>query len=100
MCFDIRTPQFHLGFSDGLGEKLRTFLIINEGIHGFESFKRILAIKDPWTVEVSAFGLQDAPSEATVNRRAADQYRDLMPATLEFIDDERHLLGRRHQQRG
>ena len=90
--FNGRSPQFHFRFLYSFGEKSRSLFFINERVHGLESFEGILAVEDTGPVEFSAFCLQDAASKAAIDRCAADQHRDVMPAALQLVDNERHLL--------
>ena len=72
---------------------------VDQLVHRLETFECVLAIEDAGLVEVSAFGLEDAASEATVDRCAADEHRDLVSTAVQFVDDERHLLGSGNQKR-
>jgi hypothetical protein len=50
-------------------------------------------------VDIPIFREQDPTPEATVDRRAAHQHRELKSAAVQFVYDQRHLLGGRYQQR-
>ncbi|MBV6467367.1 MAG: hypothetical protein PGMFKBFP_02721 [Anaerolineales bacterium] len=92
--------KFHFGFLTGLGEEGGTFLVIYQHVHRFETFERVFAVEDARVVEVSAFGLEDAATKATIDRRATNEDGDVVSTPMEFVDDKRHLLGGGHEQRG
>src|SRR4026208_1777493 len=98
--FCVGASQFHIRFLANLFEQCGFALWINNLVHCFETLERIFAIEDSRIVEVTAFGLEDASSKATVGRRASDGHRDFMSAAMKFVDDQRHLLGCGYEQRG
>ncbi len=71
----------------------------DELVHRLQAFEGVLAIEDARLVRIAILGEQDAPPEATVDGRAAHQDGDVQFAAVQFVDDQRHLLGGGDQQR-
>ena len=68
-------------------------------IHHAQTIKGILTIENAAAVVFSAFSFQYSPTKRWVDRCSTNQHRDIQPATLQFIDDQRHLLAGGDQQR-
>ena len=73
---------------------------IDELVHRLEPLEGVLAVEHAGVVRIAVLGEQDAAAEAAVDGGAADQHRELQSAALQFVDDQRHLLGGADQQRG
>ena len=95
-----RAAQFHLGFAvDAARAGALRWLRVHQGIHGGQAFKGIFAVEDTRCVRFPGFGQQDAAPKTAVDGRAADEHREVQPAALQFVDDQRHLLAGADQQR-
>ncbi len=71
---------------------------IDQLIDGFKPFKRVLAVKNAGLVGL-AFHEQNPLAILPIDRRAADDNRELQPTALKLLHTQRHLLGRTDQQR-
>ena len=78
-------------------------LRLDDLVHHAEALEGVLAVEDAGLVDVLgvlALGVVGAQAELAVDRRAADQHREVEAALVQLGDRERHLLGGRDEQRG
>ena len=64
-----------------------------------QPLERVLAVEDAGLVGASVVEERDPAAEGAVDRRAADQHRQVQAAAVELVHAERHLLRGRDQQR-
>ena len=72
---------------------------IGEGIHDLQALEGILRVEEARLVGGVLLDEDDPPAVTAIDRRAADDHRDVQPAVMQFFDAERHLLRGRDEQR-
>ncbi len=85
-----------------LCEQARARLLVHELVDRRQPDEGVLAVEDARLVDlvrVLALRVQDAAAEVAVDRRAADQHRELEPALVQLLHAGRHLLRGRDEQR-
>ena len=83
-----------------LRDERRPLLCVLKTIHRLQTFERVLAVEDARPIRAVAFDEQRPTPESSIDRRPADEHRQVEPATGELLNAQRHLLRRRHQQCG
>ncbi len=91
-------PQLAPGFLVQPLQQRAALGLIDQGIYGRQAFKGVLAVEHPGRIRLAALGIQNAPAKAPVDGCAAHQHRDVQPAPLQLVDDQRHLLAGVDQQ--
>ena len=85
-----------------LRDELLARVAVDELVHHGEALERVLAVEDAGLVDrvgLLAVGVVRAQAELAVDRRAADEQRELEPVRVQLGDAQRHLLGGRDEQR-
>ena len=74
-------------------------ILVLQDVHRVEPLEGVLAVKDTRLVGTLAVDEQRTPSEAAVDRGAADQHRNVETALVQLLHAQRHLLRRRDEER-
>ena len=76
--------------------------LVDQRVDRVEAGEGVLAVEDPGLVDLVgllAVGVEHPAAEVAVDRRAADQDRELEPALVQLLDAGGHLLRGRDEQR-
>ena len=68
-------------------DQRRARLVVDQRVHRVEALERVLAVEDAGLVDLVGFAplrVEDAAAEVTVDRGAADQHREVVPALVQL----------------
>ncbi len=80
----------------------RARLVVDQCVHRVEALEGVLAVEDAGLVDLvglAALRVEHAAAEVAVDRGAADQHREVVPALVQLGDRGRHLLRGGDEQR-